>query len=142
MPVTAKAKKLNTRKYGELLLSTLPRAIRTEAEYDRLAEIVTRLALKGEDNLTPEEDALLELLTLLIERYDDEHYQIPDAPPHAMIQMLMEDRGLRQKDLLPVLGSRGATSDVINGKRKPSKTQIKALAEFFNIALEVFASFD
>ena len=110
--------------------------------YDRLAEIVTRLALKGEDNLTPEEDALLELLTLLIEHYDDEHYQIPDAPPHAVIQMLMEDRGLRHKDLLPVLGSRGATSDVINGKRKPSKTQIKALAEFFNVSPEVFASFD
>lgn len=42
---------------------------------------ITRLALKGEDNLTPEEEALLELLTLLIERYDDEYYRIPDAPP-------------------------------------------------------------
>ena len=142
MPATAKAKKLNTRKYGELLLSALPRAIRTEAEYDRLAEIVTSLALKGEDNLTPEEDARLELLTLLIERYDDEHYRIPAALPHAVIQMLMEDRGLRQKDLAPVLGSRGATSDVINGKRKPSKTQIKALAEFFNVSPEVFVSFN
>jgi HTH-type transcriptional regulator/antitoxin HigA len=106
----AGAKKLNSRKYGELLLSALPRAIHTEAEYDRIAEIVTRLALIGEDNLTPEEAALLELLTLLIERYDDEHYQLPDAPPHALIQMLMEDRGLRHKDLIPVLGSRGALS--------------------------------
>ncbi len=143
MIATAKAgaKKLNTRKYGELLRSALPRAIRTEADYDRIAGIVTRLALKGEDNLTPEEDALLDLLTLLIERYDDEHYRIPDAPPHAVIQMLMEDRGLRHKDLIPVLGSRGATSDVINGKRKPSKTQIKAMAEFFNVPPEVFVSF-
>lgn len=84
----------------------------------------------------------LERLTLLIERYDDEHYPIPDAPPHAVIQMLMADRGLRHKDLLPALGSRGATSDVINGKRPPSKTQIKALAAFFNVAPEVFASFN
>ncbi len=141
MLAAVRNRKLNTNKYGELLLSALPRAIRTEAEYDRVAKIVTRLALKGEDNLTPEEDALLELLTLLIERYDDEHHPIPDAPPHAVIQMLMEGRGLRHRDLLPVLGSRGATSDVINGKRKPSKTQVKALAEFFKVSPEVFVSF-
>src|SRR5215210_4788762 len=116
MPATAKARKLDRQKYGELLLSALPRAIRNEAEYDRISEIVTRLALKGEDNLTPEEDALLELLTLLIERYDDEHYKISDAQPHAVIQMLMRDRSLRQKDLIPVLGSREITSEIINGK--------------------------
>ncbi|MGH9938111.1 MAG: helix-turn-helix domain-containing protein [Blastocatellia bacterium] len=119
----------------------MPHPIRTEADYDHAAETVTRLALKGEGNLTPEEDALLELLTLLIERYDDEHYQIPDAAPHAVIQMLMRDRGLRHKDLIPVLGSPGVTSDVINGKRKPSKKQVKALAEFFKVPLEVFVSF-
>jgi len=134
--------KLNTRKYGELLLTVLPRRIRTEAEYDRMAEVASRLAVKGEDKLTPEEDALLELLTVLIERYDGEHYQIPDAPPHTVIQMLMQDRDLRHKDLMPVLGSRGTTSDVINGKRNPSKLQIKALAAFFKVSPEVFISLD
>lgn len=141
MTVAAR-KRLNPQKYGELLLDVLPRAIRNESEYDRLAEIVSRLAAKGEDNLTAEEDALLELLTTLIERYDDEHYQIPEAPPHAVIKMLMEDRGLRHKDLMPVLGSRGTTSDVINGKRTPSKVQIKALATFFKVSPEVFFSLD
>ncbi len=135
-------RKLNTRRYGELLLTVLPRTIRTEADYDRLAEVVSRLAAKGEGKLTPEEDALLELLAVLIERYDDEHYQIPDAPPHAVIQMLMQDRGLRHKDLMPVLGSRGTTSDVINGKRNPSKSQIKALAAFFKVPPEVFVTLD
>lgn len=141
--MTAAAKtKLNPRKYGELLLSVLPRTIRTEAEYDRVVKIVDRLAVKGEDKLTPEEDAFLELLTVLIERYDDEHYQIPDAPPHAIIQMLMQDRGLRHKDLMLILGSRGTTSDVINGKRNPSKPQIKALAAFFKVPPEVFVTLD
>jgi HTH-type transcriptional regulator / antitoxin HigA len=134
--------KLNPRKYGELLSRVLPRAIRTEAEYDHTAELVGRLATKGEENLTPEEEALLELLTVLIERYDDEHYAIPDAPPHAVIQMLMRDRGLRHKDMIPILGSRGTTSDVINGKRSPSKTQIKALASFFKVSPEVFLTLD
>jgi HTH-type transcriptional regulator/antitoxin HigA len=135
-------RKLNTRKYGELLLTVLPRTIGTEADYDRLAEVVSRLAAKGEGKLTPEEDALLELLAVLIERYDDEHYQIPDAPPHAVIQMLMQDRGVRHKDLMPILGSRGTTSDVINGKRNPSKSQIKALAAFFKVPPEVFVTLD
>lgn len=138
MPANAKVKKLDARKYGELLLSILPRPIRNEAEYDRVAAIVTRLALKGENALTPEEGALLDLLTMLIERYDDENHLIPDAPPDAVIRMLMQDRGLRHKDLVPVLGSRGATSDVINGKRPPSKTQVMALAAFFKVSPEVF----
>jgi HTH-type transcriptional regulator / antitoxin HigA len=134
--------KLNAKKYGDLLLKVLPRRICTEAEYDRVAEVVSRLATKGEHSLTPEEDMLLELLTVLIEYYDEEHYQIPDAPPHAIIRMLMRDRGLRHKDLMPLLGSRGTTSDVINGKRNPSKTQIKALAAFFKVPPDVFVTLD
>ena len=90
--------------------------------------------------MTAEETRLLELLTVLVERYDQEHYQIPDAPPHDVIQMLMDERGLRHRDLMPVLGSRGVTSEVINGKRKPSKAQVKSLAEFFKLPPEVFVS--
>jgi HTH-type transcriptional regulator/antitoxin HigA len=56
--------------------------------------------------------------------------------------MLMQDRGLRHKDLMPVLGSRGTTSDVIHGKRNPSKAQIKALAAFFKISPEIFITLD
>ncbi len=142
MPANARVKKLDTTKYGELLLSILPRPIRNEAEYDRVAAVATRLALKGENDLTPEEGALLDLLTVLIERYDEENYPIPNAPPDAVIRMLMQDRGLRHKDLMPVLGSRGATSDVINGKRPPSKTQVAALAAFFKVPPEVFIFLD
>ncbi|HEX5080585.1 MAG TPA: hypothetical protein VFY40_00970 [Blastocatellia bacterium] len=72
-------------------------------------------------DLSPEESRLLELLSTLIEVYEDEHYPIPEAPPHVMIQGFMQDRGLRNKDLEPVLGSSGVTSEVISGKRKPSK---------------------
>ena len=54
----------------------------------------------------------------------------------------MRERGLRNKDLEPALGSRGVTSEVISGRRKPSKTQIKKLAEFFGMAPEAFISLD
>lgn len=131
-------KKINAKKYLQLLAEAMPRPIETETEYERVIEIIDKLMSKGEDNLTPEEHILLELLTQLVERYEDEHHQIPEASPDAVIRFLMEDRGLRHKDLMPALGSRGVTSEVINGKRKPSRTQIKALADFFGVSHELF----
>ena len=62
-----KRKKFNPQVYGELLLDVLPRPIQTEAENERALAVVDRLIMKGEDNLTPEETTLLELLVQLIE---------------------------------------------------------------------------
>jgi len=128
----------NQNKYAELLAQTLPTAITNEQELEQFTEIVDRLAVK--QTLSPEETRLLQLLSTLIEVYEDEHYPIPDAPPHVMIQGFMQDRGLRNKDLEPILGSSGVTSEVISGKRKPSKTQIKKLAELFEVSPELFVS--
>jgi HTH-type transcriptional regulator/antitoxin HigA len=50
----------------------------------------------------------------------------------------MAANGLRQSDLLPIFGSKGVASEVVNGKRGISKTQAKALAEFFHVPAEVF----
>ncbi|HXF39206.1 MAG TPA: transcriptional regulator [Blastocatellia bacterium] len=130
--------KIDSRKYGKLLARTLPQAIRTEKENERMLAEVDSLMSKPEDKLTPEEHALLELLFTLIERFEEEHYPIPEAPPHSIIQTLMQERELRQRDLVPVLGSRGVTSEVVTGKRKPSKAQAKALAKFFSVSPELF----
>ena len=129
---------IDPRKYGRLLAKTLPQAIRTEKENERMLAEVDRLMSKAEEKLTPEEHALLDLLFGLIERFEEEHYPIPEAPPHSIIQTLMQERGLRQRDLLPVLRSRGVTSEVVRGKRKPSKAQAKALAKFFSVSPELF----
>lgn len=139
MPIIEKVDPL---KYGQLLAEMQPRPIATEVDYERALEAIDRLMSRPESGLTAEEHVLLELMTQLVERYEDEHYRIPEAPPHVIIQGLMRDRDLRNKDLEPVLGSSGVTSEVINGKRKPSKTQIKALARFFRIPPELFVSFD
>ncbi len=138
----AKRNRLDSRKYGQLLAETLPAVITSDAEYDRLTAVMNKLAVIPEDRISPEQDRLLEMLTLLVEKYDDEQYPIPVAPPHEVIRFLMEDRGLRNRDLEPVLGSRGVTSEVISGKRKPSNTQIKRLAEYFQVPAEVFLSLD
>lgn len=138
----SKAPKLDPSKYGRLLAETLPVVITSESEYDRVVSLMNKLAVIPEDKITVEQERLLDLLSLLIETYDEEHYQIPDAAPHEVIQLLMQERGLRNKDLESALGSRGVTSEVISGKRRSSKTQIKKLAEFFGVAPEVFISFD
>jgi len=132
--------KLNQRKYIELLAEAVPTLITNEEEYDRIVAIVDGLAVKRD--LSVEEERLLELLSTLVEVYENEHCPIPDAPPHVMIQQFMLDRGLRQADLVPVLGSRSLVSEVVNGKRKPSKLQVKNLGAFFGVSPELFLSLD
>jgi HTH-type transcriptional regulator/antitoxin HigA len=125
-------------KYGRLLAKTLPKPPKTEAENDRLLAEVDKLMSKGEENLTPEEDALLELMTTLIERFEEEHYPIPDARGHEVLKMLMKDRGLRQRDIVHLFGSRGITSEIVTGKRSISKAQAKKLGAFFHVSAELF----
>jgi HTH-type transcriptional regulator / antitoxin HigA len=131
------AKRINKRKYGALLANALPAVIKTEEENERMLALAEQLIDKGESP-TPEEDQLFELIARLIEDFEEERYPIPDAPPHSVLQFLMEQNDLRQRDLLPIFGSRGYVSDVINGKRAISKTHAKALGKMFNVSPDVF----
>jgi len=99
--------------------------------------VTEQLIDKGQSR-TPEEDQLFELVIKLIEDFEDEHYPIPDAPPHRVLQFLMEQNDLRQSDLLPIFGSRGYVSDVVNGKRSISKSHAKALGKMFQVSPDVF----
>jgi len=132
MGVTA----INPAKYGRLCADVVPKVIESDEEFDRLAAKMEALDLRKHP--TPEEQALSALLATLIQDYDDRHHALPMLPPHKMIAFLMEQRELRQADLLPVFGSRSVVSDVLNGKREPSKAHIRRLAEFFHISAEVF----
>ncbi len=124
-------------KYGRLLARTVPAVIRNDAECRRAEEEVTKLLRKG-DNLTPEEDRLLDLLSALVERYEDETEDFPVSPPHRILQFLMEQNDLQQTDLVKIFGSSGRVSEVVNGKRGISKAQAKALGEFFKVSPELF----
>jgi len=127
---------LSRRKYGSLLAEALPKVIETDEELERFAGILENLDTSGR-LLTSEEIALQSLLTQLIQDYDD-RIVLPDVPPLKMLQYLMEQRGLRQADLVPVFGSRSVASNVLNGKRELSKAHIRRLADFFHISPEVF----
>ena len=115
-----------------------PTVIKSEEENDRTLAIIERLVAKGEDNLTAEEDALLELLSDLVHAYEAREYAFPPSPPHKMVAFLLEQRGLEPRDLWPVLGSRSRVSEVLSGKRTISKEQAKRLAAFFHVGAQLF----
>lgn len=101
-----------------------------------MAEIAEELYFKPKQ--TPEEKRLAELLIKLVEDYDHLHHPAPDIPPHKMVAYLMEQRGLKQVDLIPLIGSSAQVSDLVTGKRSISKTQAKKLAAFFRVSTDLF----
>jgi HTH-type transcriptional regulator/antitoxin HigA len=134
--MTTSATQLNEKTYGQLLRRTLPHVIHTEEEYERFtAEL---MGLDQRDSPSTEERELAQLLTMLIEDFEERRYPIGKAEPHQVLLHLMEARGLTQKDLWKIFGSRGITSEVVRGKRSISKTQARKLAEFFHVGTDLF----
>jgi HTH-type transcriptional regulator / antitoxin HigA len=122
--------------YPQLLVETVPRAIESEAEYDRALAIAERLTFQADK--TPAEIQLLKLIVTLIEAYEGKNYPMENVAPHELLQNLMQEHNLRQADLVNLIGSRGVVSEVVNGKRKISKTQAKALGELFGVSPGLF----
>lgn len=131
------SKMFDPKKYGALLMSALPQVIESEEELDRAEEIIGQLLSKGE-NLSPEEEKLLDLVSDLVEKYESEHFSFPAVSPTEILKFLMEQNDLKQSDLISVFGSSGVASEVTNGKRSISKAQAKKLAEFFKVSAELF----
>ena len=122
--------------YAKLLAKSLPRPIRTKDEHDRLTKQL--LEIDERESPSPEEEALAEVLTLLTEDYEDRAHPLPSVTPNESLNALMEERGLKHKDIWPVLGNKGAATEVLNGRRSISKAQAKRLAEFFRVPVELF----
>lgn len=130
---------IDLKRYGRLLAKAVPRIITTDQENERALAIVESMMEKGERNITPEQDALLDLLTNLIRDYEASAYPSRKrTKPHEMAAFLLEQRGLKAADLWPVIGSKGRVSEILTGKRSISKEQAKKLADFFRVGVELF----
>ncbi|NOT63911.1 MAG: transcriptional regulator [Acidobacteria bacterium] len=116
-------------------LRTKTATIETEAENERLLALVEPMMKR---DLSPEEAKLFDLLTKLIEDFEDRHYPMGTSSPTVMLQFLMEQRGLHQRDIVHLFGSSGVASEVINGNRAISKKLAKSLAEFFHVSPDLF----
>lgn len=115
-----------------------PRVIDSE---EQLAAYTKALyGLTAEPHPTRAQVQAIELLTLLIERYEQENYTIPKASPADVLRFLIERHGLRQRDLAAELGGESVVSEVLSGKRKLNAAQIEKLSQRFRISPAVFFS--
>ena len=128
---------LDERKYSKLLKDTLPLVIHTEAEYQRLLLAAAQLMEKPESEISEEEGRLLEMLSMLIEEYEDRVHPLPRTEPHKVLNHLLQEKGLRPSDLWSIL-PKSRVSEILNGKRSISKAQAKQLAERFRVPVQLF----
>lgn len=110
----------------------------TEAEFLALSALLNDLLDEiGDDDTHPDFD-LLELVTTLVEAYEAKHIEIPDAPSAEVLALLMREHGLTQNDLRVEFGAQSVVSAVLNGKRKITAAQAKALGRRFAVSPAVF----
>lgn len=123
--------------YNALLKKSPPKVIRTEKENEAYTAILYQFDRRSK-TLTAAEREFAELLTLLIEDFEERHYQLPRSGPVAVLRFLMEQQDLKQKDLVDVFGTASIVSEVLSGKRELNKEHIKRLSERFHVSPELF----
>ncbi|GAB4243629.1 MAG: hypothetical protein Tsb0034_21520 [Ekhidna sp.] len=113
------------------------KVIKSRKQYDEYCQLLEQLA--SQDAITPEVEEEMELLTVLIEKYDQENNTFDEVDPIQLLSSLMEDHNLKAKDLVAILGvSKGLVSDILNYKKGLSKEVIRKLAEHFSMNQEAF----
>jgi HTH-type transcriptional regulator/antitoxin HigA len=122
--------------YGALLSQEKPEVVTGEEQNQLYIDRLEKLTVQA--TVTPAEEKLIALLTVLVEEYEAKHYPVPEATPLDIIRHLMEVHGLRQKDLVDVFGTESIVSDVLNGKRHLTKEHIRRLSTRFHVSPAVF----
>jgi len=113
-----------------------PHVIHTEDELEHYTIELEKLT--GKEHQTLYDREAIELLTVLIERYEDEHYSIPEADPITVVKYLMEKQELNQKDLVPEFGSEPAVSYFLSGQRQLTLAQVQKLSHRFKLSTDAF----
>jgi HTH-type transcriptional regulator/antitoxin HigA len=123
--------------YGKLLQEKHPRVIKTEVENEQILREIEALVARR-TKLTNPEVALLHLLTLLVERFEEDRYALRQASPREVLRELMAAHGMSQAELSKLFPSRGIASEVLSGKREVSKLQAKKLSAHFHVPAALF----
>ena len=122
----------------EMIARGAPRVIHNDAELEMYTEALFELTAL--DRPSAAENEAIELLTLLVERYEEEHYAIPPADPVSVVRFLMDRQNLAQRDLIPQFGSESAVSMFMTGRRNLTLEQIAKLRSRFKLPADVFIS--
>lgn len=126
-------------KYTKLLLQTPPKVIRTEAENEFYLKALHSLEKRG-DMLTSEEQELADLLTLLVEDFEERQYPLPKATPTEVLSFLMEQQAVGLNDLIDIFGDEEKTKAALAGNQDLSLKQVEALGRRLHVPPEVFFS--
>ena len=121
---------------AKMIAHGAPRVIHNDAELEMYTDALFRLTAL--ENPSISEAEAIELLTLLVERYEQEHYSIPAADPVSVVRFLMERQGLTQRDLIPQFGSESAVSMFMTGQRSLNLEQVRKLSARFKLPTDVF----
>jgi HTH-type transcriptional regulator/antitoxin HigA len=122
--------------YATLLAKTLPAVIRSERENEHYTSLLEELDHKG-SRVSAAEQRLADLLTLLIEDFEERHYALKTATPIEVLEELMATNELK-KNLLDIFGTPSIISEILSGKRKLTTEHIRNLARRFHVSPEVF----
>ena len=125
-----------TDKYIQLLLQFPPHPITNDEELSATQDQIDRLLDRQE--LSPEESDYLNVLGALVFEYEQSIEPIPDIYGVELLKVLIQERELRQKDLVPIFKTESIVSDVLNGKRQLTVRHIQELAHFFQLSPAVF----
>ena len=111
--------------------------IKSETQYKEYCDALEKLLEKGGNSKDVQDE--IELLTLLIERWDAEHTTLNEVDPIELLHSLMHDKKMKAKDLVEILGvSKGLVSDILNYKKGLSKEIIRILSAHFKVSQEAF----
>lgn len=100
--------------------------------------LTTSAVLMEKASRSPAETSLLKLLAVLIEDYEQKRWSMGEAIPLSTLKELMRARDMQPKDLWPVFGSKGTTSEVLNGKRGISREAARKLGQIFRVSAGLF----
>ncbi|MGI8773049.1 MAG: helix-turn-helix domain-containing protein [Acidobacteriaceae bacterium] len=113
-----------------------PHVIHSDAQLEEYTEALFSLTLI--EKPTDAQMEAIDLLTLLIQNYEGEHYSIPKASPIEVVRFLLDQQSLSQKDVAPEFGSESAVSMFLSGSRPLNLRQIINLSERFHVPTNVF----
>ena len=113
-----------------------PHVLRTEEEYRAAIAEIERLLDADAEQGTQGFDRL-ELLSVLVEHYEEEHYPVDPVTPQQAVAFMLEQKGLGRSDLDDVMGGKSRVSEFFSGKRALSKAQIEALHRMLGIPVGI-----
>ena len=122
--------------YIEMLTTFPPRPIKSSIECDEVQAVIDKLL--DEQQLSEEQRDYLNLLGLLIEDYEAKVFPISDIYGVELLKVLIADRSLKQKDLVPIFKTESIVSAVLSGQRNLTVEHIENLASLFHLSPAVF----